>query len=77
MDLSLLTLGVTLATTVGGGVIWGIRLEGRVNGQRELFDQRGAYQDIQYSEIKQRFDRTDQKIDKVDTKLDRLLEREQ
>lgn len=59
--------GISLATVLIGGVVWGIRLEGRVNGQKDLAEQKGTYQE-------QRFDAIDKRFDKLDDKLDRLLE---
>ena len=61
-------------TVIIGGVVWGIRLEGRVNAQNQLCDTRNHYVDERHGEIAVRFDRTDAKIDKIDNKLDRLLE---
>lgn len=50
-----------------GGVVWGIRLEGRVSALRELFAQRDKYLDSRHAELQGWMVR-------FDAKLDRLLE---
>lgn len=75
MVLTLIGLGITMFSMAIGTVVWGIRLEGRVNSQKDVADARETFQETLQVAVTQRFDRMDDKIDKVDSKLDRLLER--
>ena len=56
MDGVFVSIGLAIATTGIGGVIWGIRLEGRVNSQE-------AVNTAQGEEIIHRLDRIERKID--------------
>ena len=68
-----------LMSTIVGGVIWGIRLEGKVNANRaeaaaksdaieKLIDLREKYQDERHNEVKNQ-------LTSISGKLDRLLEK--
>jgi hypothetical protein len=57
------TIAVAYASAVGGGIIWGIRLEGRVNTHTTLFDEREKLATSRHDDLTNRLDRIEQKLD--------------
>jgi len=51
-----------------GGIIWGVRLEGRVNGHDTLFLERQRNQDERDDDIRNRLVRIEQKLDRSNGK---------
>jgi hypothetical protein len=66
-----------LASLALGGLIWGVRLEGRVNSNREVLDERvesiEKVQDIRYETLKAEIALMRQQQAITDAKIDRLL----
>jgi len=54
-----------MITITAGGIVWGIRLEGRVNQQEKLFELRDKYLDSRHEEIRTWMQRFDAKLDRV------------
>lgn len=75
MDSSILFGLFSVAAVLVGGIVWGIRLEGRVNSLRELFDQRDKYLDERHNEMKDELNAIKASILLVGTKIDQLLMR--
>lgn len=65
MDVMAMAFGVGLPAL--GGVVWLVRLEGRVNTHEAECAQRQARMDERHAE-------TNKKLDAIDAKLDRLVE---
>jgi hypothetical protein len=63
---AVVALGFTLLSAFVGGIVWFVRLEGRVNQLEKLFSVRDKYLDERHNEVKVALVR-------IDTKLDRLL----
>lgn len=57
----------SMAVTLVGAVAWAVRVEGRVNGHDELFEERKKQLEERHEEIKNRLNR-------IETKLDQLRE---
>jgi len=55
----LLTLGVTFV----GAVVWAVRIEGRVNAQEKLTEEREKHLDERHEEITARLVRIENKLD--------------
>lgn len=62
-----LSLLPVVLTTVGG-IVWAVRLEGRVNTQERIAELQTEINDKDHKELKEL-------VQGVDTKLDRLIER--
>lgn len=75
MLISIIGLGLTVFGMAIGGVVWSIRLEGRVNSGEQLAEQRNDSVDERHKETLARFDRQDAAANRTELKLDRLLER--
>ena len=63
MDAGLIGIGVTVCVTAIGGIVWGVRLEGRVNGHDNLFKERKELADERQDDIKDRLIRIEAKLD--------------
>jgi hypothetical protein len=61
MDPIALAIPLSLATV--GGVVWLVRLEGRINVHDELFDEREKQADDRHADFKSRLTRIETKID--------------
>jgi hypothetical protein len=61
--LQVVGFGFTLLLAVIGGVVWNVRLEGRVNGHDSLFIEREKQHNDRYEEIIRRLDRIEKKQD--------------
>lgn len=59
------TLFFVIAMTGIGGVVWGVRIEGRVNGHQQLFEEREKQHDDRHEDMKQRLTRIESKLDKL------------
>lgn len=53
-------LGMALA-----GLIWGVRLEGRVNAHDQLFEERKQLANERHEDVKDRLERIEQKLDRA------------
>lgn len=53
-----------LATSVGG-VIWGVRQEGRINGHDKLFEEREKQAQERHTDLKDRLERIEEKLDNL------------
>lgn len=60
-------LWAPIATAVGG-LIWGVRLEGRVNAHDQRFDLERDQADERHADIKERLVRIEQKLDQKNRK---------
>jgi hypothetical protein len=49
--------------TAGGTIIWGIRLEGRVDKNEILYTEREKYADERHEDVTERLSRIEQKLD--------------
>lgn len=54
----------TLSLAAVGGVIWAVRIEGRVNGHQTLFEEREKQFEDRHEEIQARLIRIEQKLDR-------------
>lgn len=57
----LLSIGLALI----GGVAWAVRVEGRVNGHDDLFDEREKQLNERHADIQQRLNRIEAKVDEI------------
>jgi hypothetical protein len=56
-------LTITAISTIVVGVVWGVRLEGRVNTHDQIFAEREKQGNDRYEEIIRRLDRIEKKQD--------------
>lgn len=70
MVIVMLTDYIYPIATVACGVVWAVRLEGRVNGHDTLFEERKAAQIERDLDIKNRLVRIETKLDNAKVRLD-------
>lgn len=63
MDAGIISIGVTVCFTTLGGIIWAVRMEGRINGHDRLFEERKDQAEERQDDIKSRLVRIEQKLD--------------
>lgn len=54
---------MSLGTVVVGGIVWAVRLEGRINVHDTLLRERKDQQDERWEEVKARLERIESKLD--------------
>lgn len=66
---------LALASIVVTGIVWGVRLEGRINSHDTLFAEREKLTELRYETLRAEISllRTAQGV--VEAKIDRLIER--
>lgn len=67
MDAGLIGIGVTVCFTTIAGIVWAVRIEGRVNGHDALFIERKDQAEERQEDIKSRLVRIEQKLDNANT----------
>lgn len=60
----LVTIGITLL----GGVVWAVRIEGRVNAHQTLFDEREKQLAERHAELQSQLQRIEGKLDRYETR---------
>ena len=62
---------LTLALAVIGGIVWAVRIEGRVNGHQTLFEERDKQAEDRYTSLLRQLTRIESDQDRSDIRLDR------
>ena len=56
---------LTFVLACVGGLVWAVRVEGRVNGHDKLFEEREKALEARHEELQYRLERIEQKLDRL------------
>lgn len=63
----------TLAITFVGGIVWAVRVEGKVNGHQTLFDEREKQSESREKRAEAWHDEIQDRMIRIEDKIDRRL----
>ncbi len=62
---------ISMALAAVAGIVWAVRIEGRVNAHQTLFDEREKLAEDRYEQLEKRLIRIEAKLDRNDSRQDR------